>query len=54
MAISRALKLLEIPYTHSGVLASIAMDKPATKAALRPHGIRFPDDLSITIDGDVM
>ena len=49
------LNLLEIPYTHSGVLASaIAMDKPATKAALSPHGIRFPDDLTITIDGDVM
>ena len=49
------LNLLEIPYTHSGVLASaIAMDKPATKAALSPHGIRFPDDLNITIDGDVM
>ena len=49
------LNLLKIPYTHSGVLASaIAMDKPATKAALRPHGIRFPNDLTITIDGDVM
>ncbi len=49
------LNLLEIPYTHSGLLASaIAMDKPATKAALRPYGIRFPDDLTITVDGDVM
>lgn len=49
------LNLLQIPYTHSGVLASaIAMDKPSTKAALRPYGIRFPDDLTIVINGDDM
>ena len=49
------LNLLEIPYTHSGVLASaIAMDKPATKSALRPYGIRFPDDLPLEVDGDEM
>ena len=49
------LNLLEIPYTHSGVLASaIAMDKPSTKAALKPHGIRFPDDLELTLSGDTM
>ena len=49
------LNLLDIPYTHSGVLASaIAMDKPATKSALQSHGIRFPDNLEITIKGDEM
>ena len=49
------LNLLEIPYTHSGVLASaIAMDKPSTKAALKPHGIRFPDDLELILSGNTM
>ncbi|MCE2516850.1 MAG: D-alanine--D-alanine ligase [Alphaproteobacteria bacterium] len=47
------LNLMEIPYTHSGLLASaIAMDKPATKNALRHLGIRFPDDLDFTINDD--
>jgi D-alanine-D-alanine ligase len=47
------LNLLNIPYTHSGLLASaIAMDKPTTKAVLRPHGIQFPDDLTMVFNGD--
>ena len=47
------LNLMQIPYTHSGLLASsIAMDKPATKNALAPLGIVFPDDLDLSIDGD--
>ncbi|MGC6485642.1 MAG: D-alanine--D-alanine ligase [Candidatus Puniceispirillales bacterium] len=47
------LNLMQIPYTHSGLLASsIAMDKPATKNALAPLGIRFPDDLEMVIDDD--
>lgn len=47
------LNLMQIPYTHSGLLASsIAMDKPATKNALSPLGITFPDDLGFIIDDD--
>ncbi|MGU9961739.1 MAG: D-alanine--D-alanine ligase [Candidatus Puniceispirillales bacterium WSBS_2018_MAG_OTU23] len=47
------LNLLNIPYTHSGLLASaIAMDKPATKSALKHYGIRFPDDLDFSIVDD--
>ena len=46
------LNMMGIPYTHSGLLASaIAMDKPATKAALTPHGIRFPEDVDHRIHG---
>ena len=49
------LNLMQIPYTHSGLLASaIAMDKPATKNALTPLGIIFPDDLALSIDGDML
>lgn len=34
------LKFLNIPYTHSGVLASaFAMDKPTAKTLLVAHGI---------------
>ena len=29
------------------------MDKPATKNALAPLGIVFPDDLDLSIDGDM-
>ena len=47
------LNLMQIPYTHSGLLASaIAMDKPATKNALRHLGIVFPDDLDFSINDD--
>jgi D-alanine-D-alanine ligase len=47
------LNLMQIPYTHSGLLASaIAMDKPAAKNALSPLGIRFPDDVDFVIDDD--
>lgn len=47
------LNFFDIPYTHSGMLTSaIAMDKPSTKLALRPHGIVFPDDLKLSIIGD--
>jgi D-alanine-D-alanine ligase len=38
-----ALELLQIPYTHSGVLAtSLAMDKQKSKAVLREHGLPVP------------
>ena len=49
------LNLLGIPYTHSGLLASaIAMDKPASKAALAPLGIRFPEDVPFSVrDGRI-
>jgi D-alanine-D-alanine ligase len=37
------LDLMQIPYTHSGLAASvIAIDKELTKQALVPHGIRMP------------
>ena len=38
------LELLQIPYTHSGVLASsLAMNKVRTKAMLRANNIRTPE-----------
>ncbi|MEN0087204.1 MAG: D-alanine--D-alanine ligase [Pseudomonadota bacterium] len=38
------LELLEIPYTHSGVLASaIAMDKDKSKAVLKSRGVPFAE-----------
>ena len=47
------LNLLEIPYTHSGVLASaIAMDKCMTKIALAGSGIVFADNLPLKIADD--
>src|SRR5918997_6065953 len=37
------LDLMQIPYTHSGLAASvIAIDKELTKQALVPHGVRMP------------
>ena len=49
------LNLLDIPYTHSGLLASaIAMDKPATKAALADTDIVFPETLLLTINDDAL
>lgn len=47
------LNLMGIPYTHSGLLASsIAMDKPATKAALAETEIVFPQTLPLMIEDD--
>lgn len=44
------LNLMEIPYTHSGVLASaVAMDKPMTKTVLAHSGICFAEDILISI-----
>ena len=41
------LDLLQIPYTHSGVLASaLAMDKPQAKLVFAAHGLRCPDGIS--------
>ena len=53
------LNILDIPYTHSGVLASaIAMDKPMTRTVLSAHGIRFADGRVVSraevLAGDVM
>jgi D-alanine-D-alanine ligase len=43
-AVQGLLELLQIPYTHSGVLASAtAMNKVRTKQVLRANGIRTPD-----------
>ncbi len=43
-AIQGLLELLQIPYTHSGVLASaLAMHKVRSKAMFRAHHIRCPD-----------
>ena len=53
------LDLLEIPYTHSGVLASaLAMDKPMAKRMFRCAGIRCAEHVvverSALADGDVL
>ena len=53
------LDLLEIPYTHSGVLASaLAMDKPAAKQAFVAAGLRCPEGVvvprEVLLRGDVM
>jgi D-alanine-D-alanine ligase len=40
------LNILEIPYTHSGLLASaLAMDKPMAKTLFRAAGLTVPDHL---------
>ena len=45
------LELLEIPYTHSGVLASaVAMDKPMAKKLFEQAGLRCPKGLIATRD----
>lgn len=42
--IQSVLELLEIPYTHSGVMASaVAMDKPTTKRIAMTLGIQSPE-----------
>ena len=38
------LNILQVPYTHSGLLASaLAMDKPMAKALFRSVGLKVPD-----------
>lgn len=45
------LETLNIPYTHSGVLASaLAMNKQATKTILQNEDIRFPNGIKLHID----
>lgn len=45
------LDLMEIPYTHSGVLASaLAMDKPMAKRLFAQAGLRCPEGLEIRLD----
>ena len=53
------LELLQIPYTHSGVLASaLAMDKPMAKRLFQAAGITRPEGQVVELDdllaGDVM
>ena len=43
------LEMLEIPYTHSGVLASaLAMDKPMAKLVFEAAGLRCPKGKTLT------
>jgi D-alanine-D-alanine ligase len=45
------LDLMEIPYTHSGVLASaLAMDKPMAKRLFASAGLRCPEGAETTLD----
>jgi D-alanine-D-alanine ligase len=49
--IQGVLEMMEIPYTHSGVLASsIAMDKPAAKALLATIGVPSPQGVLVERD----
>ena len=53
------LDLLEIPYSHSGILASaMAMDKPMAKRLFNSAGLRCPEGITVTreelLAGDVM
>ncbi len=53
------LNILNIPYTHSGVLASaLAMDKPTAKAQLAAAGIKVPEHQLVTreeiLAGEIM
>ena len=53
------LNILEIPYTHSGLLASaVAMDKPMTRTVLTAMGLRFAAGKVVhrvdVLAGDVM
>ena len=42
------LEFLELPYTHSGVLASsLAMDKPMAKIAFAAAGLRCPEGILV-------
>jgi D-alanine-D-alanine ligase len=43
------LEVLQIPYSHSGVLASaLAMQKHHAKAVLRAAGVRVPDGVTVS------
>jgi D-alanine-D-alanine ligase len=43
------LEMLQIPYTHSGVLASaVAMDKPMAKTVFEAAGLRCPKGKTLT------
>ena len=47
--IQSVLEILEIPYTHSGVLASaIGMDKPMAKIVAASVGVRSPEGVTAT------
>lgn len=49
--IQAVLDVLEIPYTHSGVLASsVGMDKPLCKRMAQSFGVQVPRDVVTTID----
>ncbi len=49
--IQGVLDVLEIPYTHSGMLASsIAMNKQRTKDIVRARGVRCPDGVLLDIE----
>lgn len=49
--IQGVLDLLQIPYTHSGVLASaLAMDKPMAVRLFRAAGIRCPQGVETTLE----
>jgi D-alanine-D-alanine ligase len=56
--IQSVLEILEIPYTHSGVLASaIGMNKPVAKALSEKLGVRCPQGKTVpaeTLDNSVM
>ena len=57
--VQAVLDLLEIPYTHSGLLASaMAMEKPAAKRLFAAAGLRCPDGVLVSreavLAGDVM
>lgn len=57
--IQAVLEILEIPYTHSGVLASaIGMDKPMAKIVAASAGVRSPEGVTATkeavLSGKVM
>jgi D-alanine-D-alanine ligase len=45
------LNIMNLPYTHSGVLASaMAMDKPKAKDVFARLGLRCPEGMVLTID----
>lgn len=54
--VQAVLEFLQIPYTHSGVLASaLCMDKPKSKAVLASAGLPVPGGMTIeteTLTGD--
>lgn len=49
--IQAVLEILEIPYTHSGPLASaLAIDKQKTKEIVQPLGVRCPEGKVVTVE----